>query len=88
MLSLDRLGCGLSATQLPAGQLLAEQSATLRAGLADFAMRFPVGAGVFLLAHSYGGQLALAAAADGSDGDFIVLDLRRAERAAAGCPRD
>jgi pimeloyl-ACP methyl ester carboxylesterase len=75
MLSLDRPGYGLSATALPAGQLLAEQSATLRAGLADYAMRSPVGAGVFLLAHSYGGQLALAVAADGNDGDLIGLDL-------------
>ncbi|MFF4412769.1 alpha/beta hydrolase [Streptosporangium sp. NPDC001559] len=74
VLSVDRPGYGLSAARLPKGQGLTEQSATLRAALADYAGRYSLGAGMFLLAHSYGGKLALAAAADTHD-DLLGLDL-------------
>ncbi len=74
VLALDRPGYGRSAVQLPEGQTLAEQSMTLHAALGDFARRYPVGAGFFLLAHSFGGKLALTAAADADD-RLIGLDI-------------
>ncbi|MGW1564410.1 alpha/beta hydrolase [Streptomyces sp. NPDC002144] len=73
VLALDRPGYGRSAPRLPRGQTLREQSATVRAALADFDLRHPVGAGVFVVAHSYGGKLALALAADGAD--LLGLDI-------------
>lgn len=63
VLALDRPGYGWSAEQVPAGMTLAEQSAVLAAALGAFAGRHPVGAGFLLLAHSYGGKLALTTAA-------------------------
>ncbi|MEU6222004.1 alpha/beta hydrolase [Streptomyces sp. NPDC047022] len=67
MISVDRPGYGLSAAQAPSGQTLAEQSAALRHALAHLAGRYRTGAGVFLLAHSFGGKLALTYAADEPD---------------------
>jgi len=75
VLALDRPGYGRSATHLPAGQTQAEQSGTLHAALNGFARRNPVGAGFFLVAHSYGGKLALTAAADDIGDRFIGLDI-------------
>ncbi|WP_369250089.1 alpha/beta hydrolase [Streptomyces sp. R41] len=75
VLSLDRPGYGHSATQLPDGQPLAEQSVTLHAALAEFAHRHEVGAGFFLLAHSFGGKVVLTAAADDVDAPLIGLDV-------------
>ncbi|MFF1378833.1 alpha/beta hydrolase family protein [Streptomyces sp. NPDC058308] len=63
VLAVDRPGYGASAQHLPRGQTLAAQAATLRAALARFAAGHEVGAGVFVLAHSYGGKLALTCAA-------------------------
>ncbi|GAA3026697.1 alpha/beta hydrolase family protein [Streptomyces glomeratus] len=63
VLALDRPGYGLSAGQLPAGQSLAEQAEVLDAVMDRFAQRHATGAGFFLLAHSYGGKVALVAAA-------------------------
>ncbi|MFI9645230.1 alpha/beta hydrolase [Streptomyces sp. NPDC052040] len=63
VLALDRPGYGLSAGQLPAGQTLAEQAEVLDTVMEDFARQHPTGAGFFLLAHSYGGKLALVTAA-------------------------
>ncbi|MFJ5532763.1 alpha/beta hydrolase [Streptomyces sp. NPDC093261] len=63
VLALDRPGYGLSAERLPAGQTLAEQAEVLDALMDRFAQRYPTGAGFFLLAHSYGGKLALVTAA-------------------------
>jgi pimeloyl-ACP methyl ester carboxylesterase len=75
VLALDRPGYGASAAQLPEGQSLTEQSMTLQAALKDFTARYASGAGLFLLAHSYGGKLALTAAA-GSDGAGLLgLDI-------------
>ena len=76
MLAVDRPGYGHSAAHLPDGATLTEQAAMLHAALRSFARRHAVGAGVFLLAHSYGGKLALTAAADGAGWpDLIGLDI-------------
>ncbi|MGW0394719.1 alpha/beta hydrolase [Streptomyces sp. NPDC003042] len=76
VLSVDRPGYGLSATHLPQGQCVADQAATLHAALADFAACRPTGGGFFLVAHSNGGKLALAAAAVARDGDRLLgLDI-------------
>ncbi|MFJ7626757.1 alpha/beta hydrolase [Streptomyces sp. NPDC097595] len=74
VLALDRPGYGASAPYLPAGQSLLEQAATVRAALADARDRH-VSAPLFLLAHSFGGKLALALAADAPPGAFIGLDV-------------
>ncbi|GAA3836237.1 alpha/beta hydrolase [Streptomyces coacervatus] len=75
VLALDRPGYGTSATLLPAGRTLAEQSLTLHTALDSFARQNHVGAGFFLVAHSYGGKLALTAAADGLGDRFLGLDI-------------
>lgn len=75
VLSLDRPGYGRSAEEIPHGQSLAEQSATLHAALDDYARRFPVGEGFLLVAHSFGGKVALTAAADDQRGRIIGLDI-------------
>ncbi|WAX81714.1 lysophospholipase [Streptomyces sp. KMM 9044] len=72
VLAVDRPGYGRSAAALPDGLSVAEQTPLLRAGIADFARRHPVGAGVFLLAHSFGGKLALSVAAHAEDGDGLL----------------
>ncbi|GHF64502.1 thioesterase [Streptomyces mashuensis] len=74
-LALDRPGYGLSAGHLPDGATLAEQSRLLHAALAGFADTYDTGAGVFLMAHSYGGKLALHAAADERGTDLLGLDI-------------
>lgn len=89
VVAVDRPGYGLSASQLPYGQDLSEQSALLGTALAHLVGRYPTGAGVFLVAHSFGGKLALtyAAAQDGRDGleagapPLLGMDV-------SGCGRD
>lgn len=75
VLALDRPGYGASAAVLPEGQTLAEQAATLGAALGGLHALAPLGAGVFLLAHSYGGKLALATAAGAAGDALIGLDI-------------
>ncbi|MCL6291360.1 MULTISPECIES: alpha/beta fold hydrolase [Streptomyces] len=76
VLSLDRPGYGASARQLPLGQNLADQTGTLGAALAAFRRSHDHGAGLFLLAHSNGGRLALStAAAEHAPPDLIGLDV-------------
>ncbi|MBB5119218.1 alpha/beta hydrolase [Streptomyces eurocidicus] len=75
VLAVDRPGYGLSAARFPEGQTLAEQSHILHAALAGFARTHDTGAGTFLMAHSYGGKLALHAAADDRGADLIGLDI-------------
>ncbi|GLU48681.1 alpha/beta hydrolase [Nocardiopsis ansamitocini] len=75
VLSIDRPGYGLSALRLPKGQELNGQVTTLLAALTDFTRSRPTGAGLFLLAHSHGGKLALAVAADERRPNFIGADV-------------
>ncbi|MFH8628177.1 alpha/beta hydrolase [Streptomyces vietnamensis] len=75
VLALDRPGYGSSAARLPEGQTLGEQSAAVRAALADFTSRYATGAGTLLLAHSFGGKLALSIAADPDTPDLLGLDI-------------
>jgi pimeloyl-ACP methyl ester carboxylesterase len=72
--AIDRPGYGRSASQLPRGQSIAEQAATLGAALGDLASRYEVGAGIFLLAHSFGGKVALRIAAQ-TKPDVLGLDI-------------
>ncbi|MFJ6987933.1 MULTISPECIES: alpha/beta hydrolase [unclassified Streptomyces] len=64
VLAVDRPGYGDSRALLPDGVGLDEQVLRLRAAVADFAARHDTGRGVFLFAHSYGGKVALRAAAE------------------------
>lgn len=73
VLAVDRPGYGLSAGRLPDGQNLTEQSEVLQAALERFASQYSTGAGFFLLAHSYGGKLALVTAARAAGP--LALDL-------------
>ncbi|MGW2476160.1 alpha/beta hydrolase [Streptomyces sp. NPDC001665] len=59
VLALDRPGYGRSATEIPDGLTLDEQAEVLPAALDAFARQHAVGRGFLLLAHSYGGKLAL-----------------------------
>ncbi|MFG2376899.1 alpha/beta hydrolase [Streptomyces sp. NPDC048504] len=75
VLALDRPGYRHSATRLPEGQSLADQADSVHAALDDFTFRYETGAGLFLLAHSYGGKVALSAAADPAGGNLLGLDI-------------
>ncbi|MDG4863724.1 alpha/beta hydrolase, partial [Streptomyces sp. T-3] len=75
VLAVDRPGYGLSARQLPMGQTLAEQAVTVRAALAAYAEENDIGAGYFVLAHSYGGKLAVQLAAGDTGNSLIGLDI-------------
>jgi pimeloyl-ACP methyl ester carboxylesterase len=63
VLALDRPGYGRSAAQVPDGLTLDEQATVLAGALDAFAERHTVGRGFLLLAHSYGGKLALTTVA-------------------------
>ncbi|MFH8842018.1 alpha/beta hydrolase [Streptomyces sp. NPDC017868] len=63
VLALDRPGYGHSAAQAPDGLTLEEQAAVLTAALDAFAQGHTVGQGFALLAHSFGGMVALATVA-------------------------
>ncbi|WP_079110307.1 alpha/beta fold hydrolase [Streptomyces roseifaciens] len=75
VVAVDRPGYGLSAERFPTGATLAEQSGLLHAALAQYARRHDTGAGMFLLAHSYGGKLALHALADDRGAAFLGADI-------------
>lgn len=82
VLAIDRPGYGSSSQTLPAGQSLAEQARTVAAAVDTFAVSNPAGEGVFLLAHSYGGKLALTLAAahdqcfpTGSRPELLGIDI-------------
>ncbi|MFG2876599.1 alpha/beta hydrolase [Streptomyces sp. NPDC048337] len=75
VLAVDRPGYGRSTGLLPEGQALAEQAATLAAALRDHRARFPTGAGLFLLAHSFGGKVALLTAADHCAPDLLGVEI-------------
>ncbi|MCC2280441.1 alpha/beta fold hydrolase [Streptomyces sp. ET3-23] len=74
-LALDRPGYGLSRPAVPEGMGLAGQAARVNAALADYARRFPVGAGFFLVGHSLGGKVALCTAADWSGNCLLGVDV-------------
>jgi pimeloyl-ACP methyl ester carboxylesterase len=63
VVALDRPGYGESAAALPRGQKLADQADVLCAALEHLGRRRAT-AGILLVGHSYGGKLALSAAAD------------------------
>lgn len=75
VVAVDRPGYGASAAYLPEGQTPAEQSVTLHAALKDLTSRHEMGEGLFLLAHSFGGKLALNAAASSPPPDLIGVDV-------------
>ncbi|GGZ16354.1 thioesterase [Streptomyces inusitatus] len=75
VLAVDRPGYGASAAALPEGLTLDGQADALRSALDDFAARRPLGAGLFVLAHSYGGKVALTAAARGLHPALLGLDI-------------
>lgn len=80
VLAIDRPGYGASAAQLPHGMSVAAQSRTLHAALESFSAGRDIGAGVFVVAHSYGGKVALRMAADDKDTALVGLDI-------SGCGR-
>ncbi|QTR02826.1 hypothetical protein J7S33_28020 [Saccharothrix algeriensis] len=67
VLAVDRPGYGRSAEAFPAGLGLDGQAAVVRSAVADFAARHDTGGGIGVVAHSYGGKLALVLAAGGLD---------------------
>ncbi|MFB7468736.1 alpha/beta hydrolase [Streptomyces sp. NPDC056224] len=75
VLAVDRPGYGRSAAALPEGQSVTEQAATLAAAVRDFAARQQTGAGLFLLAHSFGGKVALLTAADHAAPGLLGLEI-------------
>ncbi|MFJ4777042.1 alpha/beta hydrolase [Streptomyces sp. NPDC088762] len=75
VLAVDRPGYGQSAGLLPDGQALAGQAVALAAALFDYRARFPTGAGLFLLAHSFGGKVALLTAADHAAPDLLGVEI-------------
>ncbi|MCX4591790.1 lysophospholipase [Streptomyces sp. NBC_01549] len=75
VLAVDRPGYGRSTGLLPEGQTLREQAVTLSAALEEFGTRYATGAGLFLLAHSFGGKLALTTAAHEAPHGLLGLDI-------------
>lgn len=74
VLAVDRPGYGQSAPLRPAGVTLTGQATLLSEAIRSFTLTHRTGAGVFFLAHSYGGKLALTAAAGGCAG-LLGLDI-------------
>ncbi|MGV9558814.1 alpha/beta hydrolase family protein [Streptomyces sp. NPDC003401] len=72
VLAVDRPGYGRSAAALPDGLGVTDQTPLLHAALTDFTRRHPAGAGLLLLAHSFGGKLALSLAAHAPDGGPLL----------------
>jgi pimeloyl-ACP methyl ester carboxylesterase len=75
VLAIDRPGYGRSAEQLPKGQRLAQQALTLAAALDNFATEYRTGLGFGVVAHSFGGKLALELAAADRVTELIGLDI-------------
>jgi prepilin-type processing-associated H-X9-DG protein len=75
VLAVDRPGYGRSAALLPEGRRLLDQAASLHTALKDFTSRHMTGAGLFLLGHSYGGKVALTAAADPAGQTLLGMDI-------------
>ncbi|MFF3033137.1 alpha/beta hydrolase [Streptomyces rubiginosohelvolus] len=75
VVAVDRPGYGRSGKRLPNGQSLTDQRTTLHAGLTRLVAGTDTGAGLFLLAHSFGGKLALACAAEPLPAPLLGLDV-------------
>ncbi|GIE92975.1 alpha/beta hydrolase [Paractinoplanes rishiriensis] len=75
VLALDRPGYRGSAARLPDGQSLQDQAATVAAAVHEFTADRPLGAGLLVVAHSFGGKLALALAAGGHLPQLLGLDI-------------
>ncbi|MFE9773403.1 alpha/beta hydrolase [Streptomyces sp. NPDC005931] len=93
VLALDRPGYGASAAALPAGQRLTAQAATVRSAVRTFAAQHAPGAGILLLAHSFGAKVAFAAAASWDTPRLLGVDVSGCGRRpavgtdAVSCPR-
>ncbi|MDA3647683.1 alpha/beta fold hydrolase [Saccharopolyspora indica] len=88
VLALDRPGYGSSAATAPQGMTLADQASTVLTALAGFAAAHEIGAGFFVVAHSYGGKLALAVAAESGGTELLGLDISGCGREYAVDPRE
>lgn len=75
VLALDRPGYGASTASVPDGLSLEGQAALLWHGLDDFAAAHATGLGAFLLAHSYGGKVALRMGGDERGAGLLGLDV-------------
>ncbi|MER6385963.1 alpha/beta hydrolase [Streptomyces sp. NPDC001250] len=75
VVAVDRPGYGASAEQLPYGQGIVEQAATLTVALRSLSAHCEAGAGIFLMAHSFGSKPALLMAADGTVPGLFGLDV-------------
>ncbi|MFF0299755.1 alpha/beta hydrolase [Streptomyces sp. NPDC004562] len=75
VLAVDRPGYGDSAAGFPDGLDLAGQARVLGAALDDFRAGYDTGVGTFLLAHSFGGKLALTLAAETPPPGLLGLDV-------------
>jgi pimeloyl-ACP methyl ester carboxylesterase len=88
VLAFDRPGYGDSTARLPQGATRTEQAAAVVEALRSFAACHPVGAGFFLLGHSYGGQVALAIAANPSGLELLGVDVAGCGQEYATSPED
>ncbi|MFJ8636903.1 alpha/beta hydrolase [Streptomyces sp. NPDC093568] len=86
VLALDRPGYGASAVRLPVGQRLMAQASTVRAAVAQFTARHAQGAGTYVLAHSFGAKVALAAAAGWEETSLLGMDVSGCGRRLAVSP--
>ncbi|BCY13448.1 alpha/beta hydrolase family protein [Actinoplanes sp. L3-i22] len=75
VLAIDRPGYGRSSTWLPLGLAAGDQAAVITSVLSDVTAHFPIGAGVFLLAHSFGGKVALHLAGDKAIDELLGADI-------------
>lgn len=74
VLALDRPGYGGSTEALPEGQALLDQTKTVYDALDGFSRSHDTGAGIFLVAHSFGYKLALHLAADERGHELLGVD--------------
>ena len=75
VLTIDRPGYGAHAERYPAGLCMDDQATAIGEALEDFVRNHPIGAGLFLLAHSYGGAVALTMASNAGGPSFIGIDV-------------
>ncbi|WP_165035032.1 alpha/beta hydrolase [Candidatus Protofrankia californiensis] len=75
VLALDRPGYGASAALEPARQTLAAQTAITWRALETFAAFHAVGAGLFLIGHSFGTMLSVSLAADERGSSLLGIDV-------------